>query len=261
MQVSSTYIVFIVVIITCSLVAAAAALMLYVRLYNERKRRHFEEKQLMADEFERQLMQSQLETQEETKSILSKELHDNIGQLLNSTKLLIGVAQRSMDNLPDTLVTADETLGLAIQELRALSRSLDKDWLSQFNFVENLEAEVQRINGSGRLQLFFTRPEELPLAAGEQTILFRIVQEIIQNTLKHAKAASIHIRVNRYHGKIMLAVSDDGRGFDSFVSPEGMGIRNIRHRVQLLGGVVRWESFEDKGTTVFIELPVKQELA
>jgi signal transduction histidine kinase len=67
-----------------------------VNLYNERKKKHIEEKEIMQQQFTNQLLQSQVETQEETLSALGKELHDNIGQLLNSTKLLIGVTQRTI---------------------------------------------------------------------------------------------------------------------------------------------------------------------
>ncbi|MBV9986966.1 MAG: hypothetical protein JO301_04770 [Chitinophagaceae bacterium] len=261
MQVSAQNIIFIVIIFTCSLVVAAAALLTYVRMYNDRKKKHFEEKRIMASEFDQQLMQSQLETQEETMSMLSKELHDNIGQLLNSTKLLIGVTQRSLSDPPDTLVTANETLGLAIQELRSLSKSLDKEWLSQFNFIQNLEAEISRINSSRTLHIFLTRPESLPLKPNEQIILFRIVQELVQNAIKHAQAEHFYIKITKFPGKLQLTLSDDGSGFDPDAVQEGMGIRNIRHRTHLLGGSVVWQSAGYKGTVVLIELPVNQAIA
>jgi signal transduction histidine kinase len=258
MQVSEQSIVFIVIIVTCSLFIAAAALLTYVRMYNERKKKHSEEKRIMSVEFDKQLMQSQLETQEETMGILSRELHDNIGQLLNSTKLLIGVTQRGLADPPDTLVTANETLGLAIQELRSLSKSLDKEWLSQFNFIENLEAEINRINSSRTLHVFLTRPDTLPLKPNEQIILFRIVQELIQNAIKHAQAQHFYIKITKYPGKLQLTLSDDGTGFDPEAVKEGMGLRNIRHRTHLLGGSVQWKSAGFKGTVVLIELPVNQ---
>ncbi|NCI47821.1 sensor histidine kinase [Sediminibacterium soli] len=258
MQVSPNDIVFIVIISSCCLFIAAAALITYVRLYNERKKKHFEEKELMAAEFDRQLMQSQLETQEETLNVVSRELHDNIGQLLNSTKLLIGVTERSLAAVPETLITAGQTLGQAIQELRALSKSLDKDWLSQFNFVENLEAEISRIHSAQTLHIEFSRPETLPLAPGQQIILFRIVQEIVQNVIKHAQAKKAVIRIVKYPGHLTLHISDDGIGFVGDDAPKGLGLRNIKHRTALLGGSVQWHTRPGGGTVVEISLPVNQ---
>lgn len=258
MQVSTTNIVFIVSIITCILFIAAVSLLTYVRLYNERKRKHFEEKRIMTSEFDKQLMQSQLETQEETMSILSKELHDNIGQLLNSTKLLIGVTQRSLTHAPDTLITADETLAKAIQELRSLSKSLDKDWLAQFNFIENLEAEISRIHSARSLHIYFSRPDILPLIANEQIILFRIVQETIQNAIKHADPKNIYIHIKEVATQLIISITDDGSGFEKDNNQNGMGILNIRHRTHLLGGTVQWQSHTTGGTVVTIQLPVNQ---
>jgi len=260
MQVSANDIILVVIISTCFLFIAAAAFLTYVRLYNEKKKKHFEEKRTMATEFEHQLMLSQLETQETTMSMLAKELHDNIGQLLNSTKLLIGVTQRSLaPNIPDTLLTADETLVRAIQELRSLSKSLDKEWLERFNFIENLQAEIPRINAARSLQIHFRGPERvLPLKPNEQIVLFRVAQELIQNAIKHAQAANINIHLDLHPGLLVLSITDDGQGFSESQITEGLGIRNIRHRIQLLGGTVAWQSQEGKGTAVNIQLPVNE---
>lgn len=255
MQVQENDIIFIVIIGSCCLVIAAGALLMYVRLYNEKKKKHFEEKSIMAIEFDRQLMQSALETQEATMSMLSRELHDNIGQLLNSTKLLIGVTERSLTNVPDTLITAGQTLGRAIQELRSLSKSMDKEWLTQFDLIENLEAETVRINSAQALRIHFTKPEALPLKSGEQVILFRIVQEAIQNAIKHASAANVYITIDKQYTVLTVTVRDDGSGFDETNATKGLGFRNISHRTHLLGGTVNWQSAPGKGTTVTIELP------
>lgn len=256
MQVSSNNIIIIVVIITCTFFIAAAALLTYVRMYNERKRKHQEEKKTMTGEFEKQLMQSQLETREETFYQLGEELHDNIGQLLNSTKLLIGVSQRTIPNPPDTLITANETLGKAIQELRSLSKSLNKEWLEQFNFIENLEAEVARINSARSLQLHLSHPGSLHLQADKQIILFRIVQEILQNAMKHARAKNINITVKESGTSLTITIKDDGSGFKETASAKGVGLLNIKHRTHLLDGTVQWQSFIGSGTAVIIQIPV-----
>lgn len=256
MQVSENDIIFIVIIISCCLFIAAAAFITYVRLYNERKKKHFLEKQHMAAEFDKQLMQSQLETQEETLGMVSRELHDNIGQLLNSTKLLIGVTERSLGDVPETLRIAGKTLGQAIQELRGLSKSLDKNWLSQFHFLDNLEAEIARIHSSEALKVVFTRPDSLPLPTEQQLILFRIVQELVQNVVKHAQAKNIEISIVKLADQLTLRIEDDGIGFVQNDKAAGLGLRNISHRTHLLGGKVNWGTRKGGGTQVLISLPV-----
>lgn len=258
MQISTHNIILTVILITSIFLLAAAFLVLYVRLYNERKGKYIEEKKMMVQEFEKQLLQSQLETQEETFNHLAKEIHDNVGQLLNSAKLLIGVTQRTISNPPDTLAIADKTLGKAINELRSLSKSLDKEWLEQFNFIENLEAEIKRINAANSLHISFVKPDILSMKPGEQIILFRIVQEVLQNAIKHAQAKHIQIIILQVDQQLVIRMVDDGSGFDESTSLKGMGILNIKHRTHLLGGMVEWQS-PGKGTVVNIQIPVKPE--
>lgn len=248
-----------------SIILGASSILLLITLfivmlvmaYLRRDLKHLKEKETMEADFEKQLLQSQLETQEETLNQLSIEIHDNVGQLLNSTKLLIGLTQRSLAESPDTLIMADETLAKAIQELRSLSKSLNKEWLQQFNFIENLEAEISRINAAKSLQIHLYRPASLSLKPGEQIILFRIVQEILQNSMKHAQAKNIEIKMKEDNQHLTIYIADDGTGFTESDVEKSVGILNIRHRTRLLGGTVEWQSSLNNGTSVTIQLPVK----
>ena len=259
MQIPANNIILIVILITCIFLIAAGFLLIYVNLYNERKRKHSEEKKKMASEFENQLLQSRMETQEETFATLGKELHDNVGQLLNSAKLLIGVTQRKLTDAPDTLSIADETLGTAINELRSLSKSLNKEWLQQFNFIDNLQTEIKRINAADRLQIHFTHTAQLKLKSDEQIILFRIVQEALQNAIKHAQANNITIQLTEENNLLTVIVEDDGKGFEEKEKvTSGVGLMNMKHRIKLLGGSIEWKS-AGNGASVIICLPVKNE--
>ena len=122
-------------------------------LYQRRFYRYLREKQELQNSFQQEILKTQLETQEDTFYQVGEEIHDNIGQLLSSTKMLLGLTERSLPSIPDPLRTAQETLGKAISELRALSKSLNKEWLHQFNVIQNLETEIERINSSHVLKL------------------------------------------------------------------------------------------------------------
>ncbi len=211
----------------------------------------------MEKDFQDQLQKSQIETQEETFAILGKELHDNVGQLLNSAKLLIGVTQRKLTDAPDTLAIADETLGTAINELRSLSKSLNKEWLQQFNFIDNLQTEIKRINAAERLQIKLSYAAQLPLKSDEQIILFRIVQEALQNAIKHAQASRINIKITEELNLLSVVIEDDGKGFAGNEKQQsGVGLINMQHRSKLLGGSIQWNS-SPNGTVITIQLPVK----
>ncbi len=250
-------IIFGIIFTTVVVILLVAFLMFFFIRYRLRSNTYIKERETMKKAFEQNLLQSQIEVQEATFAGLGKELHDNIGQLLSSTKMLLGITQRNLPAPPETLVIAEETLGKAIIELRALSKSLDKEWLERFNFIQNLEVEVLRINATGHLQIIFSHPEELLLKSDKQIILFRIVQEAIQNAIKHAQAQKIRINLLISKGIIKIDIIDDGIGFDKSLPSEGLGIMNMKHRTKLLDGNIVWNS-GDSGSQVTIEVPFKE---
>jgi signal transduction histidine kinase len=250
-------IIFAIIFTTIVLVLLVAFLMFFFVSYRYRSNKYIKERETMKKDFDQTLLQSQIEVQEATFAELGKELHDNIGQLLSSTKMLLGITQRNLASPPDTLTIAEETLGKAINELRSLSKSLDKEWLERFNFIENLEVEIARINEARYLQILFSHPGKLLLKADEQIILFRIVQEAMQNAIKHAQAKNIWINLTVSGEVLKIIIIDDGIGFDEALPVDGLGMRNMKHRTKLLGGVITWNS-SGGGSSVTLELPFKE---
>ena len=152
-----------------TVILGASALLLLITLfivlilmaYQKRDTRYLMERKNMEEEFSKQLLRSQIEVQEATFADLGKELHDNIGQLLSSTKMFLGTAQRGTDNGPQMLGMAEDSLTKAITELRSLTKSLDREWLQQFNFIENLTTEVNRINAAKVFVINFSHPGKI----------------------------------------------------------------------------------------------------
>lgn len=208
----------------------------------------------MQSKFEQVLLQSQIEVQENTYRQIAKELHDNIGQLLSTTKMLMGITELKLGHAPDTLNTANATLSKAIQEIRSLSRSLDKEWLEQFSFIDNLKDEVVRINASKTIEAVIDCNATISMRPEEQVVLFRVVQEAIQNALRHAQPSQLNIIIST--GKeLKVEIWNDGKPL-----PEdfhGMGTKNMRYRTHLLGGSIEWTT-GTKGTAVLVHLPIKQ---
>jgi signal transduction histidine kinase len=245
----------IIIVLGASVFAFSLLLFLFSFVYKYQKRTiaFIKEKELMQARFEQGLLQAQIEIQEATFASLGKELHDNIGQLLSTTKMLLGVTQLNLQYAPDALINATETVGAAINELRALSKSLNKEWLEQFDLVDNLRTEINRINSANVLQIHLNKTRKLLLKPDRQIILFRIIQEAVQNAVKHSNASNIYINIDQDTDMLLIKIEDDGKGFDTEKLAEGVGIINMKNRIKLLKGDIKWVSSE-QGSIVQVKL-------
>lgn len=245
-----------IVLIGCAFfLVVAIGIVMLILIYQKKQLRFIYEKKELETQFKEELLKSRIEAQEETLSTVSKEIHDNVGQLVSSAKMLVNVAERKLPNVGDTLQQADQSLSKAIKELRALSKSLNTQWLEQFNFFENLQDEARRINASGEMTMTITHQEALTLSKDKQLILFRMVQESFQNSIKHGQATLIHIEAIQRDKGLVITIKDNGKGFDvKDTSRQGFGMINMKHRVLLIGGEILWQS-DNTGTVVTINIP------
>lgn len=238
----------------------SSGVVIYILFYYQKRRSDHQQKILqMENLMQQEILRTQLETQEGTFTQIGEELHDNIGQLLITAKVLLSITERSLPEVPDTLTTAHQTLAKAIRDLRGLSRALNKEWLAQFNLLENLQTEAERINAARVIEIqVHSTNEYLPLKPESQVILFRILQELLQNSIKHAEASLVLVQIDSDDEYIRIMVKDNGKGMDRENSKAaGLGMGNIRKRTQLLGGSVDWISGLDAGVEVRIDLPVQ----
>jgi signal transduction histidine kinase len=209
------------------------------------------------EELEKQLLHSQIEVQEATFATISKELHDNVGQLLSSAKLLLGVAKRKPENFCSAIEHAEDQIGKAITAIRTLSKTFDSEWLQQFSLIENLNSEINRVNGYGELWIQFQAPATIDMQACDQIILFRMIQEGLHNVLRHAGASNVIINIEENDNGIEVMIKDDGKGMQcGQLEHTGMGIKNIKARAVSLGGEAVWNS-NANGTNLTIKLNTK----
>ncbi len=245
--------------ITTLLVLLSSFLFFVFIWYRRKRNKHIQERELLEMTYKNELLKTRLETQEHSYYQISQELHDNIGQLLSSTKVLLQVAVLQSTGIHLSVITAEQTVDKAIKELRLLSKSLNKEWLEQFNLIENLQAEAKRINITGSLEAEFTSDcKSLPLETENQIMLFRIVQEALQNSIKHANANLIKINIHQFDKHLQLTIEDNGKGFkiDEKIN-SSLGLKNMLHRTTLLGGTINWQTSGDAGTIVTIDIPVQ----
>jgi signal transduction histidine kinase len=237
-------------------------IIVFVLLFYQKKRfQHRGQLAELQSTIQQELLKTQLETQENTFRQIGEELHDNVGQLLSSTRILLVIAQRSIAQPPESLQTAIETLATTIQDLRSLSKALNKEWLERFNLIDNLCHEVQRINLSGAVHVTVDATEDrVSLHPEAQVMLFRIIQEALHNGIKHSEARSIDISLANQGPDILIRVRDNGKGFDpDATQSNGVGRINMIHRTKLLNGTIGWESAPSAGTLVTICIPAQTE--
>jgi signal transduction histidine kinase len=233
--------------------AVAVGIVVLFLLYQKRQLQFIHDKKELNNRFQRELLATKMEAQEETLAHVGRELHDNIQQLLGSAKNLMAAAGTS-PNPAYTREMADSTLAEAIAQVRALSKSLTTDWLEKFDLITHLKAEADRLGNRNFLNVELQYPEELVLAKDQQIMLFRMAQECMQNAIKHGKASELRIDLTLQQDHLRLRVIDNGQGFVVHATAPGVGITNIRTRAQLLGGAAEWES-TPTSTIVSIQIP------
>jgi len=235
-------------------------IVVFILLFYQKKRfQHRQQYLELQSSIQQELLKTQLESQEATFRQIGEELHDNVGQLLSSTKILLAITERTLPEVPDTLRTASETLAKAIKDLRSLSKSLNREWLEKFNLIDNLRMEADRINTARMVHVQLdTTVDSLPLKPESQVMLFRIIQEAVQNAIKHAEAADVGITLEIKDKRIAVCIGDNGCGLSSTdTGTNGVGLINMEHRTRLLGGDIRWDSAAGQGTRVTISLPTQ----
>ncbi|WP_461076731.1 sensor histidine kinase [Spirosoma flavus] len=218
----------------------------------------------MQEAYQRELLQSQLETQNQTLEYVGRELHDNVGQMLSVAMLHANwleedLAQSPLQSAVEQLV---KTIDQTIQEVRQLAKTLDSSTVRRFGLRESLTFELERIGHTKRFQTHLNvlgNPYEL----GDETeiILFRMAQEALNNAIKHAGAKTLLVTTDYQPDSFGLLIADDGHGFDLVeaanrqVNKSGSGVNNLYQRTKLLGGICTIDTKPESGTCIEIKLP------
>lgn len=235
--------------------------LLSYRNYNQKKQLH--KQRIQELETEKQLIATEavLKGQEEERSRLAKDLHDGLGGMLSGIK-------HSFRHMKDNLVMTSENMkgferGLdmldsSITELRRVAHSMMPETLLKSGLDAALKDFCISINGSGAIKVSYQSYglEELKIDPTTSITLYRIVQELLNNSIKHAEAKQAMVQISHETGKLLLTVEDDGKGFDkrNLEESTGIGWQNILNRLAYLKGKIDVQTEPGKGTAVNIEV-------
>lgn len=203
---------------------------------------------------------ARLEAQDEMQQKIGQELHDSVGATLSSVKLRLAPVEEVLDALPVNTRTqyleANRLLSEACEELRRISHDLTSVVLMQLGLDEQLKSWETGIPLQVELSTFGLKNR---LDFKIELNIFRTLQELVHNVIKHAEARTVTIQVNRFKDMVNLMVEDDGQGFDveKIKEKPGLGLQSVAARVHDLNGVMQIDSRPGKGTTVSIDIPVK----
>lgn len=230
-------------------------LLLFVSYFYRKKRNILLEKELLKKTFNENLLQSKLEIKEQTLQHISYELHDNLGQVASLVKINLNTISlhdplSAGQKLNDTKALVRQLIG----DIKALSVSMGSDSAVRRGLPWALQFEKERIEKTGQFTVGFTGPDEvLDINADRTIILYRMAQEVLNNSIKHSKAKHIEIILKVSGKNITLALTDDGDGFDPEKNRQGAGLFNLQHRAALIGAELKIDSTVGKGTVVSIE--------
>ncbi|MEQ8364616.1 MAG: tetratricopeptide repeat protein [Cyclobacteriaceae bacterium] len=231
------------------------------------KSRFKRKQELLEKELEIQLqeasIQAALSSQELERKRFAQDLHDGMGQLISSLRLLLGNINSgsSMESRVGVVSKSEKIIDEMQKEIRGIAFNLMPQTLIQFGLVPALKEMALRITSSGQVMvsvISFDMPERL--SEIQEISLYRIIQEWVNNVLKYAQAAKIEVQLVGHEKELSITIEDTGKGFDTHVLEQGSGNgwRNIMSRVKLIHGELEIDSSPNRtGTTLIIRVPVE----
>lgn len=242
-----------------------AGLLLFSLFYTRsRKNKIIMEQKLRQLEDEKKLLaaQSIVEGQEQERKRIAYDLHDGIGILLSSARLQFSSIIEKVPEHKELLDRANKLMEQAATDIRKISHNMMPSLLTRFGLLEAVESLFDQFEDnpdiSGTVNI---TGNPVRLTENTEIMLYRIVQELLNNTLKHASARNIALNFH-FAGKLQIQFSDDGCGFsvDEKMSSGTFGLKSIQSRVNFLSGDLTFESTPGKGFTCFIHVPIANQI-
>lgn len=219
-------------------------------IHRQRQTQNQQKMNQLKAEYEKTMLDIENEIQNETLTYIGRELHDNIGQLLSLAKLNFNSAK------PEKKTEGQNILNQVIQEVRGLSKKLNLDWVEEITLEEFIQQQLAKIEATG---FCATQLEDngdaFALDKDKKLVLIRVIQEVLNNAIKHASPSNIKISLKKNGMGNTIIINDDGNGFDVKKASQGSGMSNLKKRMLTIGGEFHITSQIQKGTEIKLSLP------
>jgi two-component system, NarL family, sensor histidine kinase UhpB len=207
---------------------------------------------------QRQITEATIQAQEKERSEIGRELHDNINQILTTTKLYIDMAINEHDIREELLEKSYNNISSAIEEIRVLSKSLVPPSLGDIGIKEAIAEMIENLPVAQNLSIRLKTSgfSKMPVSGNIKLMVFRIVQEQLYNIIKHSRATEAEIKLAVSKKMLNITVADNGVGFDLGRKTKGIGLSNITSRAELHHGQVEVHTSPGKGCVLKVSIPI-----
>jgi two-component system NarL family sensor kinase len=238
----------VIILATLIVVIITLALVWLFIVFQKRKNNLLQDKEDTQKQFEKEIAETQIEIREQTLRNISWELHDNIGQLLTLAKIQLQSATE------ENIAEVRDTISKGLQEVRALSKLINPDFVKNIKLYEAVQLEIDRFNRLNFIKSnLIVDGNTKKLDPKSEIILFRILQEFFSNTIKHSKATELEVSLAYFDTHLEIIAKDNGVGYDTSIdSNNGIGLSNIQNRAKLINSEIEMTSELEKGTTLKI---------
>lgn len=228
----------------------ALSIIFMVIIHRQRQYKNKQELDRIQIEMEKVVLDVEKEIREETLAYVGKELHDNIGQLLSLTKIYLSSSK------PEKVSEGKNMIDDVIQEVRTLSKTLNLEWVDSISLTDFIAAELKKLENSElcKTELIIDGNPKEPQKQ-KKLILIRTIQECLNNASKHAQPDLISVQLKEIEKGLILTIRDDGVGFDKEQQSNGMGMYNLKKRMEAINGQVAINSNPGSGTEIILTLP------
>lgn len=228
-------------------------------IYRNRRLLHYKETTVLNETHQKELLEALLESQLQTMQHIGSEIHDNVGQKLTLASLYSKQYTGDSDagSSKERLNMIGNIIDESLTELRRLSKTLTNPLSG--GLLQMLEEEAKRINLSGIYCLVVGKTgDEKNLSTAQKNIIFRLLQEFIQNSIKHSGCRNIIVELLTEKDKLHITASDDGKGFDPELASTGIGLQNMKRRASQLNADYSLKSEPAKGTILTLKISLQK---
>jgi PAS domain S-box-containing protein len=213
---------------------------------------------------QKKMIKAIVNAQEKERAELGRELHDNVNQLLATSKLYLHQSLVENNNRHEYIIKSEEYISSALEELRKISHALvgptQDETIGLIDSIEKLITDISKVK---ELEISFHHPyyREEDTEVGLKLVIYRIIQEQLTNVLKHSSATKVEIALKKEVNYLVVSIQDDGKGFDTSAKKPGIGLSNIKNRAEIYNGIVQIISSPGKGCKmkiIFIEQQVER---
>ncbi len=249
-----------------AMLVMAGSIILFVVFYQKRMIQEQLKRQVLEFEYQQKMLQAELQSQEGERRRLAADLHDSIGGMLSTIRVGLTTIGRALSD-PKAMDETKQMLDDTISSVRRISRDLMPSTLEKFGFIQAIKELCERFQATSKIEIRFIEQGDIPAVSKQRELMiFRIVQELLNNAVKHSQATLIQVGVVAEEA-LTLYVEDDGTGFDAEAqkrdkqSGKGLGLFNIENRARLLNANLTFETGRTKGSKTILTLPAKDEKA